>query len=247
MGQLPHAFSESISTTTRPNCLKLSQSSLHICPQNVSKFQSDPSRIDEVDFACPMAWGMGQLPHAFSESISTTTWPNVPKLSQCDPHICPQVLLEFERDPSRTAEVHFRCPMRWGMGHLPHAFIESFSTTTWPNALKLSQYDPHICPQVLLEFERDPSRTAEVDFAPSHGAWGNCPMRLWSRSREPLGQMLSNFQGSFSVHARSMYSSLRVIGSVLRKLIFEPEADSAKSPKCHFFMHNYTFFRIRAG
>jgi hypothetical protein len=190
MGQLPHAFSESISTTTRPNCLKLSQSSLHICPQNVSKFQSDPSRIDEVDFACPMAWGMG---------------------------------------------------------HLPHAFIESFSTTTWPNALKLSQYDPHTCPQVLLEFEVNRSRTAEVDFAPSHGAWGNCPMRLWSRSREPLGQMLSNFQGSFSVHARSMYSSLRVIGSVLRKLIFEPSADSAKSPKCHFFMHNYTFFRIRAG
>jgi uncharacterized protein YeaC (DUF1315 family) len=164
MGQLPHAFSESISTTTRPNCLKLSQSSLHICPQNVSKFQSDPSRTAEVHFACPMAWGMGQLPHAFSESFSTTTWPNAPKLSQCDPHICPQVLLEFEVNRSRTAEVHFRCPISWGMGQLPHAFMESISRTTWPNAPKLSGELLRACPQHVFEFESDRIRIEEVDF-----------------------------------------------------------------------------------
>jgi uncharacterized protein YeaC (DUF1315 family) len=221
MGQLPHAFSESISTTTRPNCLKLSQSTLHICPQNVSKFQSDPSRIDEVDFACPMAWGMGQLPHAFSESISTTTWPNVPKLSQCDPHICPQVLLEFEVNRSRTAEVHFRCPISWGMGHLPHAFSESISTTTWPNVPKLSQCDPHICPQVLLEFEVNRSRTAEVHF--------RCPIS-WG-----MGQLPHAFMESIS--RTTWPNALQLSGELLRACpqhVFEFESDRIRIEEVDF-------------
>jgi hypothetical protein len=75
MGQLPHAFMDSFSRTAGPNGLKLSQSTLHICPQNVFEFERDRIRTAEVDFCgpCLMPHAMGQLPHAFSESISSNT------------------------------------------------------------------------------------------------------------------------------------------------------------------------------
>jgi hypothetical protein len=57
MGQLPHAFIDSISRTARPFSLRLSGESLHVCPQIVLEFGVHRDRTERVCF----------LPHGHGE------------------------------------------------------------------------------------------------------------------------------------------------------------------------------------
>jgi len=93
----------------------------------------------------------------------------------------------FGRDPSEPTSLSlWRCsesncrsgfwPLLVGRGvpHgelSPHAYFASFSITAGPICLKLSQYTPSICPQMVLALWRVSMRTAEVDFRPS--PWGS--------------------------------------------------------------------------
>jgi hypothetical protein len=81
----------------------------------------------------------------------------------------------------------------------PHQLFASFSTTTEPIALKLSQYVLSICPQVVLAFCGVLVRNAKVDFWP------------------PGSKCAKSFFSFFSVQSNFLQKSMWIAGFVYYK------------------------------
>jgi len=66
--------------------------------------------------------------------------------------------------------------------------------------------DLYVCLSNILENGGVWNRTGDVHTAPRGlRRWGKSPMRLLSRSRQPLDRSSSNFQGRLLVYARNLY------------------------------------------